>query len=139
MIKWKLYWATLVAALLGVLFLKNRKMYADKTWKWQTSKSLIEGTLLVLSAVFMPVFLVVYGSTWITQGIKRPAIKVGVSCLVGTVLMLTVGSFLELLVLLGVFSIELISSDFLNYLHDSRTQRGIACIMDGRASYRPRS
>ncbi|MGC1580447.1 MAG: hypothetical protein WA766_03135 [Candidatus Acidiferrales bacterium] len=121
--KWKLYWAALVAALLGVCYFKNTRNYRNKTTTWKAGKSLIECGLLVLAAAFAPILLAIYGSMLITQKIQRPAIRVGVGFLTGIGLTLLLSSFLELVVLLGVFSIELLSGDFLGYWQERRDKR----------------
>jgi hypothetical protein len=133
-LRWGLYWAALVAALFGVLIIKNQKTHHDKTRHWQMSKSIIECILLVLAAAFMPAILVVYSSMYFTQWIKRPAFRIGAGFIIGTILMMTVGWALELLVLAGCFAINLISDDFLNFLDERRMKRGVATVLDGHAT-----
>ena len=131
--KWYAYWTALVAALFGVVYFKNIRTYRDKTRYWQLGKSIIESILLVIAAAFMPAILVVYGSMYLTQNIKRPAIRIGIGFFVGTALMMTIGWALELLVILGAFAINLISDDFLGYLQERKLQRGVAIVLDGQA------
>jgi hypothetical protein len=132
--KWILYWCGLIAALFSVLWFKNKKSYTDKTKQWQFGKSIIECILLVLAAAFMPAILVVYASMYFTQWIRRPAFRIGAGFIIGTILMMTLGWALELLVLAGCFAINLISDDFLSFMEERRIKRGIATVMDGQAS-----
>lgn len=132
--KWILYWIALIASLFSVLLFKNRRSYTDKTKHWQLGKSIIECILLVLAAAFMPAILVVYASMYFTMWIKRPAFRIGAGFIIGTVLLMTLGWALELLVLAGAFAINLISDDFLSFMEERRVKRGIATVMDGQAS-----
>lgn len=121
--KWSVYWTALVGALLGVLWLKNSHTHKDKTTQWNLGKSIIECILLVLAVAFMPAIIAIYGSMWITKGIKRPGIKILVGFSVGTVLMIVMGWALEILVLVGVFSIDVLSDDFLSFMKERREQK----------------
>ena len=132
--KWYIYWAALVSCLLGVLYTKNKKMYSDKPRQWYIGKSLIECVLLVIAAAFMPAILVVYASMMITKNIQRPAFRIGVGFVVGTVLMMTMGWILELLVLVGAFAINLVSDDFLGFMAERKQKRGVAFVMDGKTA-----
>jgi len=122
-LKWYIYWTILVSVLLGTLYTKNHLNHKNRTWHWNAGKSLIECGLLVLAAAFAPILLAIYGSMLITQKIQRPAIRVGIGFLTGIGLTLLLSSFLELVVLLGVFSIELLSGDFLGYWQERRDKR----------------
>jgi hypothetical protein len=130
--KWILYWTGLFGALFGALYWKNSRGYVDKTRRWYLGKSLIEGIMLVSAAAFMPAILVVYASMWMVSYIKRPALKIGAGFVIGTLLMMSVGWALELLVLTGVFAVDLISDDFLGYMEERRIKRGVATVLDGR-------
>jgi hypothetical protein len=131
--KWYLYWVGLVSALFGVLYWKNNRAH-NKPRRFVLGKSSIECVMLVLASIFMPAILVVYSSMYFTRWIKRPAFKIGAGFIVGTILMTTVGWALELLVLAGAFSINLISDDFLSFLEERKMKRGIATVLDGRAT-----
>lgn len=122
-IKWYAYWAVLVSGLLGLLYWKNSSNHKNKTWKWNAGKSVIEGIMLVLSAAFMPAFLVIYGGMWCTRRIEKPAIRAGVGFAVSIGLMLMLANFLEFVVVLGVFAIDLIATDFLAYWYEAKTKR----------------
>jgi hypothetical protein len=132
--KWYLYWLTLITALLGILWYKNRRYYPTRTKKWNAGKSLIEGGLLVMAAAFLPAILAVYGGYWVTQRIERPAYKIGVGFFTSIVMMLMLTNFLELVVLIGVFAIEIVSSTFLEHLREQKEKRGVALILDGKCA-----
>ena len=128
--KWKLYWATLVAILLGVLWFKNRHYYPTQSKKWNASKSLIECGLLVLAAAFLPAILTVYGGMWITKHIQRPGLRVGIGFITSIVMMLMLTNFLEFVVLIGVFAVELITGEdgFLGYLEERRERQFLKTV-----------
>ena len=131
-IRWFLYWTLLCSALAGVLLWKNNKFYPTETKQWKAGKSAIEFVMLILATTFLPAILVVYSSMFFTKGIKRPGIKIGAGFLVGTILMMSVGFALELLVLAGAFAVNLISDDFLSLMEERRIKRGIREVMEGR-------
>lgn len=123
LIKWRVYWASMLTGLCIVLLIKNWYMYTNKNWRFKIGKSIIEGVLLVAFAVWIPAFLVVYSSMWLTQRIDRPAIRTAASILAGIGLTVLGGRFLEALVIMGCFGIELLSRDFLSYYREHREQR----------------
>ncbi len=111
-----LYWIGLIGCLFGLLYWKNRRGYVDKTRRWYFSKSFIECGMLVLAAIFMPAIIVAYAAMWITSFFKRPSLRIGIGFAVSTILFMSIGWALEVLVIVGVFAIDLISDDFLGYL-----------------------
>jgi len=121
--KWSLYWTALISLLFGALYTKNYFNHKDKTIQWNLGKSIIECVLLVLAVAFMPAVIAIYGSMWITKGIKRPGFKILVGFSVGTALMLIMGWALEILVLIGVFGIDILSDDFLSFIKERREQK----------------
>lgn len=132
--KWILYWTSLLGLLFGGLYLKNRHRHSDKTRQWQLGKSAIEMCLLALAAALMPAIIVAYASMWATKNIQRPAFRIGAGFMIGTLLFMTIGSVLEILVIVGIFAIDLVSDDYLDFLKERRQKRGVAMVMDGRAS-----
>lgn len=121
--KWHAYWVALIGLLFGALYWKNARTHKDKTRQWRVGKSAIECILLVLAAAFMPAILVVYGSMYFTKNIKRPAFRIAAGVAIGTGLMMIVSWALEFLVILGVFSIDLLSNDFLGYMKERQVKR----------------
>lgn len=125
MVRWKMYWIALISALFGVVLWKNYRLYNEKTRRFKLTKTLIEVPALILSAAYLPALLVVYGSMWVANKFKRPAIKTLIGFAVGTVLMIMGGYFLEGLVIVGVIGIELLSHDVLE-IYDQRRVKRIA-------------
>jgi len=131
-LRWYAYWVVLVGSLFGVLYWKNNRSH-NKPRRFVLGKSTIECVMLVLASIFMPAILVVYSSMYFTRWIKRPAFKIGAGFIVATILATTLGWALELLVLAGAFSVNLISDDFLGFMEERRVKRGLADVMEGRA------
>lgn len=127
--RWFLYWTALVSMLLAVLYIKNKKMYIQHDKTWYISKTVIECIMLILAAAFLPALLVIYTSVYITRKIKRPAFKIGAGFAVGVLLMPILTWALELVVLAAAFSVNLISDDFLEALHERRAKRELSKAM----------
>jgi hypothetical protein len=123
--KWTLYWAGLVTILFGLLYLKNTKMTVlkDKPWYWPPIKTLVEGLLLITAAAFSPIIIVAYSTYYLTKWIKRPGFKIGAAFVVGTALSSILGWALEVIVLTGIFSVNLLSDDFIGFYEARRMER----------------
>lgn len=121
--RWYMYWISLISALFGLLLFKNKRNHSDKSWHWNLGKSTIECILLVLAAAFMPAILVVYAANYFTLPIEKPAYKIGLGFIIGTTLMACLAWALEILVIVGVFAIDLLSDTFLTSLKERREKR----------------
>ena len=121
--RWRIYWVGLIAALLGLLWFKNKKYYPDKGWRWTGGKSILECLGLVVSAIYMPALIVAYASIWLTRNIKHQYIKLAASVIVSIPLMLMGNLLLEGLIIIGAFAIELLSSDVIRYYRERRNKR----------------
>lgn len=123
--KWYLYWTGLVAFLLGLLYYKNTQTNRGRTREWNIGQTIVEGVLIILAAAFMPPILIIYGSMWLTRSIQRPVLKAGASFIVSTILMVFLGTMLEVLIVLGVLSVGMVSEDFLKMLKERRDKRPV--------------
>lgn len=122
--KWKAYWAALISALFGVVLWKNYRYYKDKSTKFKVAKSTVETALIASSAAWMPGILIVYGSAWATKPMERkPYIRMGLAAVASVFLILASTFALELLVLIGVFSVELLAVDYLRYVEERKIKR----------------
>lgn len=121
--KWKLYWASMISIMVGLVFWKNHRLYPGKGYTWWITKTVVEAGILVIVTMYAPVLLVVYGSMWITESIniKSNKLKIGLGVLIGMMLALLADLVLEVLVVLGIFSIELVSRDFIKYYLERRS------------------
>lgn len=129
--KWRAYWAALIAALFGVVLFKNYRYYKDRSNSFKLSKTAAETGLLASAAAWMPGLLIVYGSAWATKPLeRRPYLRMGIAAVASVVLMVTTTYVLELTVLIGVFAIELLTGDFVRYLDERKQKR----IEDSRST-----
>jgi lysylphosphatidylglycerol synthetase-like protein (DUF2156 family) len=105
------FWALAVTFVGGCLLWRNRLRYKRKSWFWTLGKSLSETALLFLTAALLPALLIVWLVLWITKPIKKPWVKTLVGVLSGLVFSLCSSFMLELLVVLGIFAIDLKTGD----------------------------
>ena len=104
---WMLFWATVIAALGGLLFWRNGRKYQSNSTLWLLSKSAIEVVLLVGAAAYLPGLLIAWGVLWAVRPIQRPWVKATAGVVFGMLFGFFSNVALELLVLVGVFSIDL--------------------------------
>jgi len=91
----------------GLLFWRNKSRYHDQSTARQAGKSVVELVILFLTATFLPALLVVWLVVWATQPIKTPWLRTTVGVLTGVVFGFLSNVAVEVLVLLGVFSIDM--------------------------------
>ena len=121
-----------VAALFGLAYWKNTFSYGFKTRKWRLGKSVVDCSLVVLAALYLPALLVGWTVMWLTSIIRRPGIRVTLSILAGIVFASIGGVALEVLCVLGILAVDLLTGhngvygwwkqqipeDFLSFLRD---------------------
>lgn len=107
----RLYIAALagVSLLLGLAYWKNRVSYSYKPVWWRAVKSVVDCALVILSALYMPALLVAWTVGWLTRGVARRGVQITLAVLIGIALGSISGIFLELLCILGIFSVDLLT------------------------------
>ena len=55
--RYRLFWAALVAVLLGLAFWKNCRSYPHRSPLWRLGKAVIDAGLVVLTAIHAPALL----------------------------------------------------------------------------------
>jgi len=114
--KWHAYWIGLAAALLAVNFWRNRRKYRVESRLWCTGKSLADTSLVCLLAVFCPPLLIAYSVLWLAQFVSdEPIWKTTFSILAGISLAAVGGWFLEIVIVIGLFAVDLVTSRFLHH------------------------
>ena len=106
--RYRIFWASAIAALAGFSFWKNTKSYGHKPCTWRLSKSLIDTALVVAMAVWVPALMVIYIVKWLTSPFKNRILQATASfaaVLVTGYLALTA----EILVLMGIFAVDLVT------------------------------
>jgi hypothetical protein len=121
-----IFWIVLGSLISGLLFWRNAKIYPFKPVAWQIVKSACEITVLLASALWLPVVLISWCSIWLTGPIKATWAKATVGAIAGVIL----GAFalysLELLLLIGVFSIDEITGERDGFLKNFRQAKQAA-------------
>lgn len=118
-----IFWAILASIVSGLLFWRNTRRYPRRSVTWRIAKSVSEIILLLLTAVRLPVILVSWCGIWLSRPIQTPWIRATVGAVAGIVLGFLALYAMELLILIGVFSIDDITGDregFLKNLHIAR-------------------
>lgn len=119
-----IFLVTLCSTVLGLLFWRNSSRYPTKSILWRAGKTVIELSLVLLTALRLPVMLVSWSCLWITRPIQTPWIKVTVGVAIGTILGFLSMYALELLIIIGVFGIDDITGDRDGFLMNlARTRR----------------
>ena len=101
------FWATAIAVLGGLLFWRNRTKYQSKSSAWLLGKSGVELLILFLTAAFMPALLIVWLVVWATRSIENPWLRTILGVVTGIVFGFVSNVAVEVLVILGVFSIDM--------------------------------
>lgn len=127
MTKYVAYWASLFGLLGLALWLKNRKQYRDKTWKWYSIKSLIELVVIGLAAFWLPVVLVVYVVNWILtsifQTLNHRTLVICMNILLTVTLSIVATFAMEVIIIGSIFGIGRVSEEFLFFLEERRQKR----------------
>lgn len=106
-----LFWIVLSACISGLLFWRNAKIYPFRSVAWRAAKSASEIAVLLLSALRLPVVLIAWCCIWLTRPIRTPWIKATVGAIVGVILSAAALYSMELLLILGVLSIDDITGE----------------------------
>lgn len=107
----KAFWAAMIAALGGLLFWRNTVRYRHKSGLWRMGKSILEMVLLIATAQFLPGMLIAWLVLWATRPIQSGWLKTLVGVITGIFFGFMSNIFAELLVLCGVFAVELKTGD----------------------------
>jgi hypothetical protein len=123
--RYRLFWAALVAALLGLAFWKNSLSYPRKSRLWRLGKAVIDTGLVVFMVVHAPALLLMYVVIWLTSPFKNKIIQVTTAF--ASVLAIThlAGVVFEAVAVLGVFAVDLLSGQVLSRM-DKRERNKLA-------------
>jgi hypothetical protein len=112
----KLYWTALFSSLFAACLWRNHRLYRQRSWFWKTGKAIFDAAIIGLLAAFCPPLLIAYCVLWITRWIPGNAVvKTTISVLAGLTFTLIGGFFLEALVLIGTFAIDILTGDVVRF------------------------
>ena len=114
--KWHAYWAGLAGAMLAVNFWRNRRKYRGESELWVAGKSVVDTSLVCLLAIFCPPLLIAYSVLWLVQFVSdNPLWKTTFSVIAGISLAAIGGWLLEAVLIVGLFSIDVVTGRFLHH------------------------
>jgi hypothetical protein len=95
--------------LYALAFWKNSKSYSWKSAQWRWTKSGIDTALVLLAAFYMPALLVAWAVIWVTRSINRRSLQITAAVILGIAFSAVGGVALEVLCILGIFSVDLLT------------------------------
>ena len=95
--------------LFAIALFKNGKSYSWKSAQWRWTKSGIDTALVLLAAFYMPALLVAWAVIWVTRGITRRSVQITSAVILGIAFGAVGGVALEVLCVLGIFSVDLLT------------------------------
>jgi hypothetical protein len=123
--RYRLFWAALMAALLGLAFWKNSRSYPHNSRLWRFGKAVIDTALVMLMVVYAPALLLMYVVVWLTSPFKNKIIQVTTGF--ASILAIThlAGVVFEAVGALGVFAVDLLTGQVLARM-DKRERNKLA-------------
>ncbi len=111
--RYRLFWAAMMAALLGLTFWKNSQSYPYKSRLWRFGKAVIDTGLVVLMVVYAPALLLVYVVIWLTSPFRNKIIQVTTAFISILAITHLAGVVFESVAVLGVFAVDLLTGQVL--------------------------
>ena len=107
--RYKLFWATCVAALCGIAFWKNSKSYPGKSRLWRLGKSAIDTGLVLLMVLYAPALLLMYVVIWLTSPFKNKIMQSTAAFASILAVSHLAGIVFEAVAVFGVFALDLLT------------------------------
>ena len=116
MTNWKVYWGALLASLFAVSLWRNNRKYQERSRWFRLGKAFMDAALVSLLATFCPPLLIAYCVLWTMQFIPGDnVIKATCSVVAGLSFTLIGGFFLEAILFVGVFAVDLLTGKFFHH------------------------
>jgi hypothetical protein len=107
--RYRLFWAALLAALLGLAFWKNSRSYPRKSPLWRLGKATIDSGLVVLMVMYAPALLLMYVVVWLTSPFRNRIIQITAAFAAVLAVTHLAGVAFEAVAVLGVFAVDLLT------------------------------
>jgi hypothetical protein len=107
--RYRLFWAALVAALLGLAFWKNCQSYPRKSPLWRLGKAATDTGLVVIMVIYAPALLLMYVVIWLTSPFKNKIVQVTTAFAAVLVVTHLAGVVFEAVAVLAVFAVDLLT------------------------------
>ena len=129
--RYRLFWAALVAALLGLAFWKNSQSYPGKSRLWRFGKAATDAGLVILLAIYAPALLLMYVVIWLTSPFRNKILQVTTAF--ASILAVThlAGVVFEAVAVLGVFAVDLLTGQVVARM-DKRERNKLAKVRSAR-------
>ena len=107
--RYRLFWAALMAALLGLAFWKNSQSYPARSRLWRLGKAVVDAGLVLVLTVYAPALLLMYVVVWLTSPFKNRVIQTTTAF--ASVLAVThlAGAVFEAVAVLAIFAVDLLT------------------------------
>jgi hypothetical protein len=117
-----LFWTTLFSFISGILYWRNIKKYKKRSKYWNFCKAISETFVLFLTAIFIPGLLIGWCITWIISPIKKIRLKIIFGIVISILLNCISTIAVELLIIIGIFSIDLKFKSILTCYKRAKTE-----------------
>ena len=107
--RYRLFWAALAVALLGLAFWKNSRSYPHMSRLWRLGKAVVDTGLVVLMVIYAPALLLAYVGIWLTSPFRNKIIQVTTGFASILAVSHLAGIVFEAVAVLGVFAVDLLS------------------------------
>ena len=107
--RYPLFWAALMAALLGLAFWKNSRSYPHKSTLWRLGKAVIDTGLVVLMVIYAPALLLAYVVIWLTSPFKNRIMQSTAAFASILAVSHLAGIVFEAVAVFGVFAVDLLT------------------------------
>ena len=111
--RYRLFWAALLAALLGLAFWKNSRSYPRKSPLWRLGKATIDSGLVVLMVMYAPALLLMYVVVWLTSPFRNRIIQITAAFAAVLAVTHLAGVVFEAVAVMGVFAVDLVTGQVL--------------------------
>lgn len=105
--RWKVFWFSVWAILFGGIFARNYIKYKDHSIWWLFFKSLTDLSVLGLFSIFATPLLIAADVLWIQSFFSKKWQKFTFGTIAAIVLGLLSELYMEVLVVIGIFSVDL--------------------------------
>jgi len=107
--RYRLFWAAMLAALLGLAFWKNSRSYPHKSRIWRLGKAVVDTGLVLLMVVYAPALLLMYVVLWLTSPFRTRVVQLGAGFAAALAVTHIAGVVVEAVVIVGIFAIDLVT------------------------------
>jgi hypothetical protein len=115
--QWKWFWVALWSLLIGSVFTRNMFKYKDQPIWWNLGKSLLDTIVIVLSALFLPPFLIATDVAWIISFAKKKWLKITIGIASSVILGVVSAYAMEVVILLGIFGVDAKTGPDKGFIH----------------------